>query len=123
MNTTSNPTCADRIAGELASREEQLREIMQRMERAVEQAEESEYYGDEEAIYELALSIDTKQITTICLSWGGPADYIDVTHKGGDISRMVYRFADWFDSATVEVERGSALWNYAAWMVEIEVAE
>lgn len=123
MNTTSNPTCADRIAGALSSREEQLSQIMQRMERAVEQAEESEYYGDEEAIYELALSIDTKQVTTICLSWGGPSDYIEVTHKGMDISRMVYRFADWFDSATVDIEKGSALWNYAAWMVEIEVAE
>lgn len=116
MNTSTNPTCADRIAEEMANREGQIRQI-------VEQAEDSEYYGDEEAIYELALSIDTKQVTTICLSWGGPSDYIEVTHKGMDISKMVYRFSDWFDTATVEVEEGSALWNYAVWMVEIQVAE
>lgn len=116
MNTTTNPTCADRIAEEMARREEQIRQI-------VEQAEDSEYYGDEEAIYELALAIDTKQVTTICLSWGGPSDYIKVTHKGTDIYKMVYRFSDWFDTATVEVEQGSALWNYAAWMIEIQVAE
>lgn len=111
MTTTTNPTCADRIASEMADREEQIRAM-------VEQAEDSEYYGDEEAIYELALSITKETVTTICLSYGGPADYLEITHNEADIRKMVYRFSDWFDTATEEVQRGSALWNYGEMIIE-----
>lgn len=109
--TTQQPTCADRINREMAEREEQIRAM-------IEKSEESEYYGDEESIYDLALSIDTKKITTICLSYGGPADYIEVTHDNNGIYKMVYRFSDWFDTATKEIEEGSQLWDYAALMLE-----
>lgn len=106
--------CANRIHQEMEDREEQIRQM-------VEQAEGSEYYGDEEAIYNLALSIDTKKVTTICLSWGGPADYIEVTHDEGEILKMVYRFSDWFDTATTEIEEDSHLWNYALMILAGEV--
>jgi len=111
MTTTTNPTCADRIASELADREEQIRQML-------EQAEDSEYYGDEESIYELALSVDTARVTTICLSYGGPADYLEITHDTDRISKMVYRFSDWFDTATESVDRDSYLWQYGVMMLE-----
>jgi hypothetical protein len=111
MTTTTNPTCADRIGAELADREAQIKAML-------EQAEDSEYYGDEEAIYELALSITVEKVATICLSWGGPADYLEITYGEGGIRKMVYRFSDWFDTATTEVEEGSNLWNYGVMMLE-----
>lgn len=111
MTTTTQPTCADRIAQELADREAQIKAML-------EQAEDSEYYGDEEAIHELALSITVEKVATICLSWGGPADYLEITYGEGGISKMVYRFSDWFDTATLEVEKGSYLWNYGVMMLE-----
>lgn len=111
MTTTTSPTCADRIGQELADREEQIRQML-------EQAEDSEYYGDEEAIYELALSITVEKVATICLSWGGPADYLEITYGEGGIRKMIYRFSDWFDTATREVEEGSNLWDYGVMMLE-----
>lgn len=114
MNTTQ-PTCAERIAEEMKDREEYLQGLF-------DKAEESEYYGDYEEIYELALSVDTKKTTTVCLSWGGPADYLDIvwTPKEG-IYTVTYRFEDWFDGASRNVEEGSALWKYAEIIVEGEV--
>lgn len=111
INKVEELKCANRIRQEMADREEQIRQM-------VEQAEDSEYYGDEEAIYELALSIDTAKVTTICLSYGGPADYIEITHDSDDIRKMVYRFSDWFDTATEEIERGSHLWNYGVMILD-----
>lgn len=112
MTTTTQPaTCANRIDDEMKDREEQIRAM-------VEQTEESEYYGDEESIYELALSINTEKVTTVCLSWGGPADYLEITHNEGEIRKMVYRFSDWFDTATREVMEGSQLWNYGVMILE-----
>ena len=111
MTATTQPTCAERIGAELADREAQIKAML-------EQAEGSEYYGDEEAIYELALSIDTAKVTTICLSYGGPADYLEITHDTDGISKMLYRFSDWFDTATESVERDSYLWQYGEMMLE-----
>lgn len=106
-----NETCADRIGQELADREAQIKAM-------TEQAEDSEYYGDEEAIYELALSVTVDKVAEICLSYGGTADYIQVTYNDGGIKKMIYQFSDWFDTATREIERGSYMWNYAAMIVE-----
>lgn len=108
---TIQPTCAERIGQEMADREEQIKAM-------TEQAEGSEYYGDEESIYELALSITVEKVATICLSWGGPADYIEITYGEGGISNMIYRYSDWFDTATREIKEGSALWNYGEMMLE-----
>ena len=104
--------CANRIRQEMADREAQIQAM-------TEQAEGSEYYGDEESIYELALSVDTEKITTICLSYGGPADYIEIRHNLDGIRSMTYRFSDWFDTATEPIERGSYLWNYGVMMLDL----
>lgn len=113
---TKQATCAERITEEMKDREEYLQGLY-------DKAEESEYYGDEESIYELALSVDTKKMTTVCLSWGGPADYLDIlwTERDG-IFTVTYRFEDWFDSAERRVEEGSALWQYAEMIIEAEGA-
>ena len=111
IETVESTKCANRIRSEMADREETIRQML-------EQAEDSEYYGDEEAIYELALSITVEKVATICLSWGGPADYLEITYGEGGISKMVYRFSDWFDTATEQVEEDSYLWQYGVMMLE-----
>jgi hypothetical protein len=111
INKVEESRCANRIGQEMKDREEQIRQM-------IEQAEGSEYYGDEESIYELALSITNETVTTICLSYGGPADYLEITHNKGDIRKMVYRFSDWFDTAIETVERGSTLWTYGEMILE-----
>lgn len=107
-----NATCADRIGQELADREAQIKAML-------EQAEDSEYYGDEEAIYELAIGVSHYKVMNICLSYGGPADYLEVKHDDNGVHSVTYRFSDWFDTATREVEEGSYLWNYAVMMWEM----
>lgn len=105
--------CADLIAEKLRGREEEIGSLQKR-------AEESEYYGDEEEIYDFALSVDTSKFTKVCLSWGGPADYLEIYHGEGEITRVIYRYSDWFDTATIEVEEGSALWQYAQFTIGVE---
>ena len=116
MMETKQATCAERIAEEMKDREEYLQSLQNR-------AEEDENCNDYEEIYELALSVDTKKLTTVCLSWGGPADYLDIlwTEKDG-IFTVTYRFEDWFDSAERKVQEGSALWQYAEMIIEAEGA-
>lgn len=121
MNTTTeNPNaviaaakCANRIGQEMAERENQLREMTER---------EGEYYGDEESLYEFALSVDTIKFTKVCLSYGGPADYLEIewTETHG-IESVTYRFSDWFDTATERVEEGSYLYQYATMIIEGEM--
>lgn len=109
--------CADLIAEKLREREEEVRSLQER-------ANESEYYGDEEEIYDFALSVQTDKLTTVCLSWGGPADYLEILWHGHslawEIKRVTYRYSDWFDTATMDVEEGSALWQYAQFIIEGE---
>lgn len=70
-------------------------------------------YGDDPA-----LSIDTKTLTTVCLSYGGPANYLEILHSEGEIYRLTYRYSDWFDTATTTVEDDSPVWAYAQGIVD-----
>lgn len=112
MNTAKEATCAERIDQALASREEDIRQM-------TEKAEDSEYYGDEESIYEYALAISKYTVVKIELSWGGPSDYLEcrVDDRSGLFS-VTYHFQDWFDGAEREVSKDSPLWNYAEMMLE-----
>ena len=100
--------CADLIDDVMKSREEDIRALIDN--------------PDEDNLYDLALSVDTKKITTICLSWGGPADYLEVYHLGADIERVTYRYSDWYDTATREVLEDSALYEYARVFIESDSA-
>jgi hypothetical protein len=103
--------CADKIAGELKDREVYFKDLLDR-------ANEGEDKAVEE-LYENALSVETVKETTVTLSWGGPADYLHIKHHDGEVLGVVYRFSDWFDTATVELDETSPLWDYAvAYIVE-----
>jgi hypothetical protein len=103
--STKETSCKDRIGEELASREAQVRELLDNL-------------GENEE--EIILSIDTDKVTTVCLSYGGPSDYLEITHNEDGIKKIIYRFSDWFDTATKEVKEGSALWDYASYLVDVE---
>jgi hypothetical protein len=100
--------CANRIGQEMADREAQVKALLQ------------DPTSDDNS--DFALSIETDKITTVCLSWGGPSDYLEIVWFGNDfkweIKSVTYRFSDWFDTATLPVEEGSALWQYAEYIIE-----
>lgn len=113
--TTKETTCAERIAEQLASEERNLGDIYRVIDNPGEPLDEA--YED---LYNYALGVDSKKITTITLSWGGPASYLEVTHTGVEIYKVVYRFSDWYDTATQEVEEGTNLYRYAQEMIDIQ---
>lgn len=102
--STYQTSCAERIGEELESLESELSALQNNPE------------SDES--YDLALSVDTEQITTVCFSWGGPASFLEIKHSGYEISRVTFRFSDWFDTATRDVQEGTATWDYAQLVVD-----
>ena len=118
MNDTKEKTCAERISDSLAGTEESLRAIFDAIDGKIDpesdQSEAQQIDNAYEELYNYGLGADTRQETVITLSWGGPASYIEVTHRGAEIYTVTYRFSDWFDTATQEVtDESSALWRYA----------
>jgi hypothetical protein len=101
---TTQATCADLIIANKVSREQDIRVMFS--------AE------NHEGLCELPLSIDTTQLTTVTLSWGGPADFLEIEHdKDGDIIKVVYVYQDWFDDARTTITEGP-LWKYAQFIIE-----
>ena len=96
-------TCAERIGEELKRTEIAAHNYL--------------IHLGEEDNEDIALSAETTKMTRVCFSWGGPSDYLEIEWVGDDlrqeIQRVVYRFSDWFDTATVEVQEGSPLYAYA----------
>jgi hypothetical protein len=125
MNDTKEKTCADRIAEQLASEERNLSDIYAVLDGEIKPTEDQsetqtidEAYSD---LYNYALGINTIKETTITLSWGGPASYLEVLHDGAEIARLTYRFSDWFDTATEEItDKDSSLYRYAQEMINIQ---
>jgi hypothetical protein len=115
--TTKEATCAERIASQLASEEENLRDIFRKIDGTGEVEEFEDGY---EELYEYALGTITHQETIFTLSWGGPASYIEVIHNGAEIVSVVYRFSDWFDTATQELDEESPLYRYAQELINIQ---
>lgn len=128
MNATKELNCAERIADQLASEERNLGDIYKVLDGESEPAgEASETQTIDEAyseLYNYALGIDTIKQTTITLSWGGPASYLEALHRGTEITQLTYRFSDWFDTATQEItDTDSALYRYAQEMINIQEGE
>ena len=116
MSNTKQATCAERIAEQLASEERNLADIYRTIDNPAEALDEA---FDE--LYNYALGINTIKSTTITLSWGGPASYLEVLHNGAEITRLTYRFSDWFDTATEQItDEESALYRYAQEMINIQ---
>jgi len=103
MSTKEN-TCANRVDDEMKDREAQIEALLNN----------PESDGNDDP----ALSIDTHQVTRVCLSWGGPSDYIEIRHQGQYIDGVTYRFSDWFDTATRVVLEDSPLYTYAVEVIE-----
>jgi len=125
MNTVKELNCAERIADQLASEERNLGDIYKVLDGDSEPAgEASETQTIDEAyseLYNYALGIDTIKQTTITLSWGGPASYLEILHRGTEMTQVIYRFSDWFDTATQEItDTDSSLYRYAQEMINIQ---
>jgi len=118
MNETKEATCAQRIADQLAGEEANLKEIYQSIDGT---GEVKEFEDAQEDLYNYALGMNTIKETTITLSWGGPASYLEILHDGAEITRLTYRFSDWFDTATEIITDGeSNLYRYAQEMINIQ---
>ena len=117
MNSTKEQTCAERINASMENTEEDLKAIFDVLSGKIDpESDESETQQIDNAyqeLYDYGLGADTRQETIITLSWGGPASYLEVTHRGAEIYTITYRFSDWFDTATQEVtDEESAIWRY-----------
>lgn len=106
--TTKEKKCADLIDDVMKSREDDIRALLND--------------PDSDDNNDPALSIDTRKVTTVCLSWGGPADYLEITHSGVEIDRVIYRYSDWYDTATRVVLEDSPLYEYATYILESDSA-
>jgi len=114
--TVKEATCAERIDSHLSNEEEAMKAIYEAIDSDNDLDREQGY----ESLYDYALSVDTRQETIITLSWGGPASYLEVTHRGAEVYTVTYRFSDWFDTATVEVGEDSPLYQYACEVIELQ---
>lgn len=124
MTTDRNQSCEARIAEHLAGRDEMIAELGARRDHDDDEVRDEAM----EELWELPLSVETTMTVRVLLSTGGPADGLNVElDRDGNVSRVVYWFADWFDYAeTVVTDENSALYRYAvetaelAWEVEAE---
>ena len=110
MTTKNESTCADRIQKSLADREEYLLEMMQ----AIDEGREFDGYDDAyEAFNDFHLGLSVYKTVKIELSTGGPADYIEaVLDDYGDIVKVSYHFADWFDHASLRIPEKTTMHEY-----------
>ena len=105
LETIKDKSCAGRIKESLESLNEELTQL-------TNDPESDEYFND------IALSVDTYQLTSICLSYGGPSSYLEVKHLGSEVISVTYRFSDWFDTATLPVFDSEPAYEYARSIVE-----
>ena len=103
--STKELKCEDLIEDHLANLEGSCEDILKG------------YYDGEEEGFEnwnnYPLAVTTRQETKIELSWGGPSDFLTVSHDGAEIYTVTYHFQDWFDGAHRQVRAGSKVWEYA----------
>jgi len=119
--STQEMTCADRISASMASTEEDLKQIYEVLDGPTGEMSTEDLDEAQSSLYDYALGMDARQETIITLSWGGPASYLEVTHRRDEIYTITYRFSDWFDTATQEItDQESAIWRYAQEMISIQ---
>jgi len=105
LKEIKDKSCAGRIKESLASLNEELTAL-------TNDPDSDEYFND------IALSVDRYQLTSVCLSYGGPSSYLEIKHFGADIVSVTYRFSDWFDTATLPVFDSEPAYEYARSIVE-----
>jgi hypothetical protein len=108
--STQELKCEDRIDDQMTGLEESCADLLK------------DYYEGEEEGYEnwnnYPLAVSTRQETKIELSWGGPSDFLTVSHDKAEIYTVTYHFQDWFDGAIRSVDEGSKIWQYAQTVIE-----
>jgi Mg2+ and Co2+ transporter CorA len=115
----TNKTCSELINEKMRDREEFIQKLIHYHNRSIDIPEDEDY--NEYSLLELPIGIDKKTVITLCLSWGGPADYLDITlDNTNTIVKVEYRYEDWFDGAKVKVDEKSPLWHMAEIFVEID---
>lgn len=94
---SENKSCEQRIDEELAR---MMADIRTRNE-----AEDRDEWESENGDPLEAIGIQREVVITLTLSWGGPADYLEVhiDPDDRDITEIVYIFQDWFDGARRKV--------------------
>ena len=106
--------CNDRIERELSGREEEFRRLFART------RSEDSIVREEvcEELDTLPIGSSWQNVVKIELSWGGPADWLEVwVDQDGSVSHVVYHFADWFDHAERKIAYGTPLWRAADYYV------
>ena len=103
--STKELKCAERIKESLESLNGDITAL-------TNDPDSDSYFND------LALSVDTYQLTSVCLSYGGPSSYLEIKHLDGEIISVTYRFSDWFDTATLPDYESEPAYQYAREIVE-----
>lgn len=77
----------------------------------------------ETSLDELPIGISVQKVIKVQLSWGGPADYIEIYVSGypeqEGIDKVVYHYQDWFDGASMIVPENSDMFEYAVWFIDM----
>ena len=125
MSSNRDLPCKDRVFDQMQEREDDIARLYQLIDHGSEDGTGEDYDDAVDALDNLPLSIDQRIVVTILLSWGGPADSIEVeinrlSAMPGDyeILRATYHFADWFDHAELPIPEGSALERYLTDTIE-----
>jgi hypothetical protein len=109
---TKEAKCADKIAQELKDREEYLSDVFFIIDS--NDAPDSDRDQARQEIEEMAYGIDTRTISRVTWSGGGPADYLEITRNElGEILLVEYLYEDWFDGAKLIVSEDSPAYRYA----------
>lgn len=114
----SEPTCEQRIAGHMESREEDFTKLFAIVDGDSEDNEyDDEQLTDEEAydrLAEMPLAVELRRYVRIDLSTGGPGDWLEADlDEDGEVTRVEYHFNDWFDHAARPVYKGDSLYRAA----------
>jgi hypothetical protein len=109
---TKEAKCADKIAQELKDREEYLSDLYFIIDS--NDAPDSDRDQARQEIQEMAYGIDTRTISRVIWSGGGPADYLEITRNElGEILLVEYLYEDWYDGAKLIVSEDSPAYRYA----------
>lgn len=97
-------SCAERVASQLASRAEDIQRLLKTINTAHETNDDDLLEEAEDELYNLPLAVTEYRVWRIDLSTGGPADWIEVHVRDGEVGRIEFHFADWFDHASLVAE-------------------
>lgn len=114
----NQPRCEERIGEAFESRNEYIQGLL----KAYDNNESYDGYEDAYDCFHqfpLGISLEKTYEIKIELSWGGPSDYIEaLVDEDGEIINAKYHFADWFDHASIDIDKSTAAYDYVVRLVE-----